>query len=138
MIQILGSLIQGIASGVLTPLFGYLGKKQDVELDGFKTAAGVDLGAYKAALDAHVEVMRIRASANSWIGARIMVLVFGIPAAIHWAAVFLDSTFRFGWAVPALPGYYAGAEQQIALSFFIVAPAMPLVSATSAWLSRKK
>ncbi len=134
--MILGA-IQSIVSGIAGPLIGYLGKREDVSLDGFKTAAGIDAAAYQAHLNAEIEIARLRASANSWMGARIMVFAFGLPAALHWSAVFLDSTFRFGWAVPALPGQYAGAEMQIALSFFIVAPAMPIISATAAWLGRK-
>jgi hypothetical protein len=134
----IGSLAQRIISGFAGPLLGYLGKKEDVKLDGFRNATGFDLDAYKAALDAQIETSRIRTSANSWIGARLITMVAGLPAAMHFGAVMLDSTFQFGWAVPKVPAPYDSYEWAIVQSFFIVAPAMPLVSATAAWLSRKR
>jgi hypothetical protein len=134
----IGSLAQRIISGFAGPLLGYLGKKEDVKLDGFRNATGFDLDAYKAALDAQIESSRIRATANSWIGARRITMVAGLPAAVHFGAVMLDSTFQFGWAVPKVPAPYDSYEWAIVQSFFIVAPAMPLVSATAAWLSRKR
>lgn len=139
MFSIIGGVVQSIVSGIVQPLFGYLGKREDVKLDGFRNATGVDLAAYQAALAANVETMRIRAAANAWLGARIMTMAFGIPAALHWGAVFVVSTFPplYHVTIPALPEAYASAELTIALSFFIVAPAMPIVSATAAWLSRK-
>jgi len=134
----IGSLLRSIISGFAGPLLGYLGKRQEVQLDGFRNATGFDLEAYKAALDAQIETSRIRASANSWIGARVITMVAGLPAALHFGAVMLDSTFQFGWGIPKVPAPYDGYEWAIVQSFFIVAPAMPLVSATSAWLSRKR
>jgi hypothetical protein len=138
MMLALGSLLQAVVQGIVGPLFGYLGKKQEVQLDGFRNATGVDLDAYKAALDAQIETSRIRAAANAWIGARIITMVAGLPAAVHFGAVMLDSTFRFGWGIPKVPAPYDQYEWAIVQSFFIVAPAMPLVSATAAWLSRKR
>jgi hypothetical protein len=138
MFAIIGSIVQSIVQGVVGPLFGYLGKRQEVQLDGFRTATGVDLDAYKAALEAQIETNRIRASANSWIGARIITMVAGVPAAMHFGAVMLDSTFQFGWGIPKVPTPYDQYEWAIVQSFFIVAPAMPLVSATAAWLGRRK
>jgi hypothetical protein len=134
----IGGLVSSIVSGITGPLFGYLSKRQDVQLDAFRNATGVDLEAYKAALDAQIETNRIRASANSWIGARIIIMVAGLPAAMHLAAIMLDSTFQFGWGIPRIPSPYDRYEWEIVQSFFIVAPAMPIVSATAAWLSRKK
>jgi hypothetical protein len=137
-ITAIGALVQSIVSGLAGPLLGYLGKKQEVRLDGFRNATGFDLEAYKAALDAQIETSRFRAAANAWIGARIITMVAGLPAAVHFGAVMLDSTFRFGWGIPKVPAPYDGYEWAIVQSFFIVAPAMPLVSATAAWLSRKR
>jgi hypothetical protein len=137
-VKAIGLLVQSILSGIAGPLLGYLAKKQEVQLDGFRNATGFDLEAYKAALDAQIETSRIRASANAWLGARIITMVAGLPAAMHFAAVMLDSTFRFGWGIPKVPTPYDQYEWAIVQSFFIVAPAMPLVSATAAWLGRRK
>jgi hypothetical protein len=134
----IGSLVEKIVAGIAAPLLGYLGKRQEVQLDGFRNATGFDLDAYKAALDAQIETSRIRAAANAWIGARIITMVAGLPAAVHFGAVMLDSTFRFGWGVAKVPAPYDQYEWAIVQSFFVVAPAMPLVAATAAWLSRKR
>ena len=136
MLAIIGAVLSQIIGGLAGPVLSYFTNKQTVTLEGFKAASADDLARYQSYVAALNQANAIKA-ADTWWGARVMVFAFGLPAVIHWGAVFLDSTFRFGWRVPALPGAYAGAEQQIALSFFIILPAMPIVSAVSAWLSRK-
>ena len=134
---LLGSLVGGLGSAVLRPVLGFLTSRDAVRVDGFKTAAGLDVEAYKAALDAQVEFARLRAAQTGWWGARLVVLVAGGSASLHFAAVMLDSTFRFGWGVPKVPPPYDGYEWAIVQSFFLLAPAMPMASAVSAWLGRK-
>lgn len=147
----------GIVFGILTKIPGIASafldwqvKKLNVELEGFKTAAGFDNSAYQAWLNAQVETMRIRLAANSWWGAKLIILTAGWPCAIHMAAIMLDSmpfwiplvmqeAHRVGsWGIPKPPAPYDDYQQKIVLSFFILAPAMPLVSAASQWLGRKR
>lgn len=118
-------------------------KKANIDLEGFKTAAGFDNEAYKAWLDANTEANRIKVTANAWWGARLIILTAGWPCAIHLAAVILDSLPFWGhavgaWGIPGPPAPYDQYERDIVMSFFIVAPAMPLISAASQWLGRKK
>ena len=56
------------------------------------------------------------------------------------AAVALDTLIPpFGsWGVPRLPAPYDGYERDIVMSFFLVMPAMPLVSATATWLRGRR
>jgi hypothetical protein len=136
-LSILGKFSTSALNALLSTVLNYFKAKSDNELAGFQTAAGLDAANFQKFLEAQVATNQAKLAANGWWGAKFMVFAFGLPAVLHWGAVFLDSTFRFGWKVPALPGEYAGAEQQIALSFFIVLPAMPVVSAVSAWLSKK-
>lgn len=137
------SLVQGIVTGVVGPVFTYLGKKQDVTLDGFKTATGADEASYGAWLQYQVAMGAQKASANSWWGARLLYLIVGGTAAIHTAAIFLDSTLRFGCghygclAIPPLPGAYADYERMIVYSLFVVSTVGPPASAVTAWLHRK-
>ena len=133
----IGTLLGGLGSSLLTPLLGFLTSKETIELDGFKTAAGLDTEAYKAALAAQVQIAELRAAQNGWWGARLIIMLAGGSAALHFAAVMLDSTFRFGWGVPKVPAPYDGYEWAIVQSFFLLAPAMPLASAVSTWLGRK-
>lgn len=92
---------------------------------------------YAAYVQAVVQTNAAKLSMNATRAGQIMIYLFGIPAALHWNAVFLDSTFKFHWGIPALPGAYAGAEQTIALAFFITAPAMPLLQSFAASIGKK-
>jgi hypothetical protein len=112
-------------------------------LDGFKTAAGYDNEADKAYLEALVETNRIKVATNAWWGEKLIILTAGWPCALHVAAVILDSMPFDGhpvgaWGIPRPPAAYDAYQHDIVLSFFIVAPAMPLVTAASQWLGRKR
>lgn len=118
-------------------------KRANVDLEGFKTGAQVDLDGYRAYLTAQVEVSRIKLAAMSWWGAKAIILVAGLPAAVQFAAVMLDSTplpFKTigSWRVPLPPPPYDQWQKEIILSFFILAPAIPIVSAIARWLERKR
>lgn len=118
-------------------------KRANIDLEGFKTAAGFDTEAYKAWLSAVTEANNAKLAANAWWGAKLIILTAGWPCAIHLAAVILDSLPFWGhpvgsWGVPRPPAPYDQYERDIVLSFFIVAPAMPLISAASQWLGRRR
>lgn len=136
------SLLGWLSPGGLTNLVGavltHLDKKTDVALDGFKAGAEADTARYQAALALEAETNRIKAAQNGWWGARLIILLVGVPCAVHFAAVTLDSTFRFNWAVAKLPAPYDTYEWVILQSFFLVKLASPLVSATSAWLAARR
>lgn len=138
LLSILGWIAPGgfdkLANGVLT----YLTKKTDAQLDGFKAGSQADTERMKALLDAHVEMSRLKAERNTWWGAKLIVLVAGLPCAVHFAAIMLDSTFRFNWGIAKVPAPYDQYEWAIVQSFFLVLPAMPLVSAAAAWMRRAR
>jgi hypothetical protein len=129
-------LISALISGIVSPLFSFLSNKDTVTMQEYAALTEAERAVYASYAQAMAQTNASKV-ANNWAGAHFMVYLFGLPAGLHWAAVFLDSTFRFGWAVPALPGPYAGAEQQIALSFFILAPALPIISSVSQMLNRR-
>ena len=137
------SLVQGIVTGVVGPVFTYLGKKQDDTLVGFQTGTGADTVAYQAYLQYQVQIGAQKAAANSWWGAKVLYLLVGGTAALHTAAVFLDSTVRFGCGhygclgIPPLPGAYADYERVVVYSLFVVSTLGPPASAATAWLHRK-
>ena len=67
--------------------------------------------------------------------AHFFVYAFGLPAALHLGGVFITATFpALGYAVYPLQGVYAQIEKDIAESFFILAPALPLTQALAARL----
>jgi hypothetical protein len=137
MFGLIGSIFGSVINGVVAPLFGWLQNKDNVTLGEFQAMTAAEKDTAVAYLQAYSQLNAAKVSANSWFGAHVMIYMFGLPAALHWSAVFLDSTFKFGWRVPALPGAYAGAEMQIALSFFILAPALPIISGVAGMLSRR-
>jgi hypothetical protein len=128
---------------------GYQEKKLDTNLEAFKTAAGIDGMAYKAYLEAQVATNGQKLAANAWWGAKLIILTAGWPCSIHLAAIVLDSLPFWipllmdqahvvgSWGVPKPPAPYDEYQRQIVLSFFIITPAMPLVSAVSQWLGRR-
>ncbi len=136
-------LAQGIVSGLVGPVFTYLGKRQDAQLDGFKSAAGIDQVAYQAYLTYQIQITAAKAAANSWWGARLLYMVVGLAAVLHASAVFLDTTFTFGsghygsLAIPKLPEAYFEFEKMIVFSLFVVSTLGAPVSAVASWLHRK-
>ncbi len=143
MFALISSLSSGLMSGLVTPLFAWLNKRQDTQLAGFQTAAGIDQAAYAAYLNYQVAIGQQKAAANGWWGARALYLVVGGAAAAHTATIFLDSTVKFGCGhygclgVPPLPVAYAGYERLVVTSLFVVATVGPPASAVAAWLHRR-
>lgn len=152
----------GILLSLLMSIPGLAGKfldvmvqKANVSLEGFKAGANVDLEAYKAHMNAQIEINRMRLAQQSWWGAKLIILMAGVPASMHMASIFLDTipfpTLSFGawyvpefvahqigsWRVPKLPPPYDAYESQIVLSFFLVMPAMTGINALAQWLNRK-
>lgn len=115
--------LPGLANGLLN----WLNKKTDADLE-----------LQKAYLTATVENNKAKAS-TMWWGAALIVLIAGVPAASHMAAVFLDSTIPpYGsWAIPPLPPPYDAYERDIVLSFFLVLPALPIAKGIASWLGRR-
>ena len=146
MFALVSSMFSGLMSGLVGPLFTWLNKKQDTQLAGFQTAAGIDQAAYATFMQYQIAIGAQKAAANSWWGARVLYLIVGGSAALHTSAVFLDSVpfWTFwgvhvvgSWGVPALPPIYADYERVIVYSLFVVSTLGPPASAVTAWLHRK-
>lgn len=138
----IGAAAKGLMTGLVGPLFVHLDKVTDTQLDGFKTASGIDLDAYKAATAHEAEMTRLKLEANSWWGPRLLYMVVGGTAALHTGAIFLDSTFTFGTGhygnlgVPPLPGVYATYEQWVVASLFVISTVGQIPNAVAAWLRK--
>jgi hypothetical protein len=138
MFTIIGGLVNSLIGAVLSPIMAYLNKKQDVGLAEYQAASTEERDGYLAYVTALGASNTAKVAANNWSGAHLMVYAFGLPAVIHWGAVFLVSTFpSLGWHPQALPAVYASAEQMIALSFFVLAPALPIVSSVTQMLNKR-
>src|SRR5580704_15898570 len=116
MFATISGLLSSVIGGIINPLFTYLGKKQDVGLAEYQAASAEERDGYLAYVTALGQSNQAKAAANTWSGAHLMVYLFGLPAALHWSAVFWVTTWPglFHWfgvtAINALPERYAGAE----------------------------
>jgi hypothetical protein len=136
MIAILGLILPAIGS-FLTPLFTYLGKKQDVTLSGAQTAMGADVAMNQAILNAQIQAEQIKASQNQWIGPKIIACTAGELSVLYYGAIVLDSMFHLDWQIDKLPAPWDQYSWVILSSFIVVSPVAPVLSATSAWLGRR-
>ena len=137
MIGALLSIFSG-AIGLGKSILGYQEKKLDTNLEGFKTASGIDGQAYSAYLNAVVAVNGQKLAANAWWGAKMIIFTAGWAASLQFTAIMLDSMPFWipfimteahvvgSWQVPNPPPPYDGYQRDISL-----------VSAVSQWLGRK-
>jgi hypothetical protein len=100
-----------IANGVV----GVLNKRTDAKIAQLSANKETDI----AAIEGGVAVLQVQAANNAqrwgWWGTRYMALAASLGPIIHANAIYLDSTFRFGWAVAKAPGAYEGLEIEIIL-----------------------
>lgn len=139
-----------IIPGLYGKTLDYMNDKAKIELGGFQAGTVADTARLQAYVAAQVETNRMKMISNGWWGAKLIILTAGWPCAIHMAAIMLDSLPFYlpllmekahvvgSWGVPKPPAPYDKYQENIVLSFFIVMPAMPIVSAAAQWLGRKR
>lgn len=131
MLAILGSLFSFL-SGVAPAISGYFQTKSNTEAVEFQAMSSEQQAEYLAYAQATSALNASKVANNSTSASHLMIYLFGLPAALHWGAVFITATFpSWGIAIYALHGDYATAEKDIAESFFLLAPTLPIVSALS-------
>ena len=148
MFALVSSMFSGLMSGLVGPLFTWLNKKQDTQLAGFQTAAGIDQAAYATFMQYQIAIGAQKAAANSWWGARVLYLIVGghggartrrrcsstaYPSRLSGAC----ASLRLPRVCPTLPPVYADYERVIVYSLFVVSTLGPPASAVTAWLHRK-
>ncbi|MCI0600443.1 MAG: hypothetical protein L0Y60_13140 [Beijerinckiaceae bacterium] len=122
--------------------------KQDklvIEERGFEAAAKSDQAVMEAVIDSNVRMAALKVQVYGTPINRFIVLIAGVPAALHFGLVFIDtilaSEFAFGAAVmgvPKLPAPYDTFEWAIVSSFFLVHAVNLGKSNVSEWLDRPK
>lgn len=143
----LGSFLGGSFASVFTSVsdsaFKWFAKSKDTTLDGFKTATGLDEKAYEAWLVYQTAIVANQAAARAWWGPKLLLMVVGVPACLHVAMVFLDSTFRLGClhygclGVPEVPTRWIATENTVIAFVFGVSVVGPMASSVTAWLHRR-
>lgn len=122
-------------SGIFPAISTMFTNGQNVEAQEFVSMSETERAEYIAYTQAISALNAAKVTNNSSTAAHVMIYLFGLPAALHWGAVFFTATFPgLGLAVYPLQGLFATAEKDIAESFFILAPALPVVGALTARL----
>ena len=103
------SAFGAIANGVVA----VLSKKTDAQIARIGAAKETDLAQIQAATAAMHEQAALATLRWGWWGTRWLMLAAALPPIVHSGAVYLDSTFRFGWTVARAPGVYEGQEVQV-------------------------
>jgi hypothetical protein len=103
------SAFGAIANGVVS----VLNKKTDAQIAKIGADKETNVAQIQAAAAAMHEQAALATLRWGWWGTRYLMLAAALPPIIHSGAVYLDSTFRFGWAVARAPGVYEGQEIQI-------------------------
>lgn len=130
LLDLIGSgVVKAMGESILVPILRTLEKKTDAETERQKLIVG-----------AAIETGRVQAENFrlmwGWWGTRWLMLLAAIPPCIHSGAVYLDSTFKFGWAIAKAPGPYEGMEIQIVLGACGIQAATTLVGGLVSWLRK--
>ncbi len=111
----LSMLTSGGLVTLVNAVIGVINKRTDLKIEQVKTDGATDIAAITAAVPILQAQAGIYNNRWGWWGTRYMALGAAVPAIIHTGAIYLDSTFRFGWAIAKAPGVYEGLEVQIIL-----------------------
>lgn len=112
---LLSFLTSGGLVSLVNAVIGIINKRTDLKIEQVKADGQADAAAITAAVPILQAQAAIHQQRWGWWGTRYMALGASVPAIIHTGAIYLDSTFRFGWAIAKAPGVYEGLEVQIIL-----------------------
>ncbi len=124
--KLIGWLGAPAFDNVLGRVADMLRAKASDDLARHQTNVQADTQVALAQITAQIETRKLQAQVMQadrgwWVTAWVRPLIV-YPCVIHFGAIVLDSTFRFGWGIAKLPPPYDGYEQAIILSFFIARP----------------
>jgi len=108
-------LSSGAFTAIANGVVNVLNKRTDARIRQVEADQAVDT----AQIGAAVPILQAQAACNAqrwgWWGTRYMALAAALGPIIHANAIYLDSTFKFGWAIAKAPGPYEGLEVEIIL-----------------------
>ncbi len=133
----IGQFLGGPLTAITGQVAGYFTSAKNVEAAEFASMTSTERDQAVALIQAQTALNSAKVSNNAHGAAYFMVWFFGLPAAMHWSSVFLVNSWPFymmHYVIPAVPAGYADAEFKIAMSFFVLAPALPVLNSLSARL----
>jgi len=134
MISAFLGVLKFLGIDILPKVLEFYNKKADTLVANNNTTAAVATTMIQADM-AVTQAKKESLDHKDWI-TTIMIALLGLPVALHWSAIALDSTFRFGWGVPAMPGVYGDTEIEIVRSFFYVGVAAATVTKVASIIKR--
>lgn len=148
MLGVLMPLINSLFGGLLLPLFKEWTKyRTDIATSkeaGFEAAAKADQANLKTIADDEVANNVLKVQLYGTPTYRIITLIVGIPVAVHFGLIFIDTIFaskflygRSVLGVPDPPGQYPFYEWAIIASFFLVHAVNIGTSNVKTWLGNK-
>lgn len=125
-VKLIGLFGGGLFETILGRVADHFRQKASDDLARFQAGVAADTQIALAQVNAELETRKaqaaiLRADRGWWVTAWIRPLIV-YPCVVHFGAILLDSTFRFGWGIARLPPPYDAYEQVIILSFFITRP----------------
>ncbi len=129
-----GLILNFLGSSLLKPVLSYLQQKDSSARDIKLAEIGSDKDQAIALVQAEVAANKERAAVSHDF--KPLVYMTALPYVLHSGAVMLDSTFSFGWNIPAAPGPFSNYESQILLSLFVLSPVGLLSKAVATKLTR--
>ena len=147
MLGFLMPIINSLFGGLLLPLFKeWTAYRVNVETSkeaGFEAAARADQANLQTIANAEIENNALKVQLYGTPTYRIITLIVGIPVALHFGLIFLDtilaSKFLFGnsvLGVPDPPGQYPLYEWAIIASFFLVHAVRIGTSNVKQWMNK--
>jgi len=137
--KLLGLFGGGAVEAIVTRVADHFRQQASNDLARYQTGVQADTQIALAQVNADLEARKVQAEimqadrgwrVTAWIRP---LLVY--PCVLHFGAIMLDSTFRFGWGIAKLPPPYDAYEQAIILSFFI---GRPFEKAARVFAARRK
>ena len=134
--------------GLIGSLFSFLGgiapavaqvftAKTDAYTTEFVSMSETERAEYAANQQAVTAANTAKTIHGTTVVAQVLTFMFGVPASIHWGMTYLTASFpQLGLHTDPLLGHYADDEHTIALSFFILNGALPLVQTVTSRLLR--
>jgi hypothetical protein len=143
-IPILNSVLGGIIKPFVAAWTDYERTKLTTGEAGFEKAAASDAQIMQAALASDLQMAAMKVQLYGTRAYRIITLVAGLPPAIHFGLVYIDTILAskaflgaayFG--VPKLPAPYDTFEWAVVSSFFLVHAVNLGKSNVASWLGSK-
>ena len=104
-----------LSGGVLDKVLGFLSAREQAKLEAMNSD---QLRRHEASESTKLAAKEIRLATAGFWEMRLLAAAIAFPFVIHLWSVWLDTQFKFGWAIDKFPAPFDEWEGAILLSFF--------------------